>query len=429
LQGHRLRYNLLEYDNLIDSSELNSRHYTQIAETIEQNYDHYDSFIIIYGTDTMGFMASQLSFMFENLNKTVVITGSQIPISEWRNDAESNLIGAFTVAEHRIPEVVIFFNGCLLRGNRTCKESSTTLNAFGSPNYPALATFDVFLNYRQDLILKPPKSADKFQVFKLLERRIALIYVHPLITSTIFLSAFKKAKAIVLQTYGIGNFPLSRVDLVEIIEDAILKYNKTVVIVSQCRTGFVRSTYASSVELVRLGVTLCEDMTVESVIAKLSYVMGKGYKGTDVKKMLMTDLRGEISTNKNVLGKDEESVKITEFMASLFTKADESDRADLNTISQMLQPLVLQTAAREGNVDRLKKLIDQGIDINSTDKNGVSALHIAVTENNVKLVEFLIEQNGIILSNIDSHGNSPLYYACLNGYQSITGILKFKDAL
>lgn len=377
----------------------------------------------------MGFMASQLSFMFENLNKTVVITGSQIPISEWRNDAESNLIGAFTVAEHRIPEVVIFFNGCLLRGNRTCKESSTTLNAFGSPNYPALATFDVFLNYRQDLILKPPKSADKFQVFKLLERRIALIYVHPLITSTIFLSAFKKAKAIVLQTYGIGNFPLSRVDLVEIIEDAILKYNKTVVIVSQCRTGFVRSTYASSVELVRLGVTLCEDMTVESVIAKLSYVMGKGYKGTDVKKMLMTDLRGEISTNKNVLGKDEESVKITEFMASLFTKADESDRADLNTISQMLQPLVLQTAAREGNVDRLKKLIDQGIDINSTDKNGVSALHIAVTENNVKLVEFLIEQNGIILSNIDSHGNSPLYYACLNGYQSITGILKFKDAL
>lgn len=377
----------------------------------------------------MGFMASQLSFMFENLNKTVVITGSQIPISEWRNDAESNLIGAFTVAEHRIPEVVIFFNGCLLRGNRTCKESSTTLNAFGSPNYPALATFDVFLNYRQDLILKPPKSADKFQVFKLLERRIALIYVHPLITSTIFLSAFKKAKAIVLQTYGIGNFPLSRVDLVEIIEDAILKYNKTVVIVSQCRTGFVRSTYASSVELVRLGVTLCEDMTVESVIAKLSYVMGKGYKGTDVKKMLMTDLRGEISVNKAITGKEEESANLLEFMSSLFGKSNESDKENLNTVSQLLQPLILQRATKEGSLKNLSNLVSQGADINSTDKNGTTALHVAVMENNVEIVQFLVEQSDINLHIVDDQENSPLYYACLNGFKQVAEILIQKDAL
>jgi len=231
--GHRLRYHLEEYDTLIDSSELNSRHYTMIAESLEKEYNNYDSFVIIYGTDTMGYMASQLSFMLENLNKTVCLTGSQLPISEWRNDAESNLVGAFTAAEHKIPEVVVFFDGCLLRGNRTCKESSTMLKAFGSPNFPELAKFDVFLNFRQDLILKPPKDADKFTVFKNLDRRIAVIYVHPLITSSIFLSAFKKAKAIVLQTYGMGNFPLSRVDLVEVIEDAILKYKKTVVVVSQ----------------------------------------------------------------------------------------------------------------------------------------------------------------------------------------------------
>ena len=105
MSKQRIRYHLHEYDQLIDSSELNSRHYTMIAESIEENYDKYDSFIIIYGTDTMAYTASQLSFMFENLNKTVVITGSQIPISEWRNDAEANLIGAFTVAEHKIPEV------------------------------------------------------------------------------------------------------------------------------------------------------------------------------------------------------------------------------------------------------------------------------------------------------------------------------------
>lgn len=94
--GHRIRYHFEEFKNLIDSSELNSRHYMKLAEEIESNYDKYDSFIIIYGTDTMAYMASQLSFMFENLSKTVVITGSQIPISEWRNDAEANLIGALT---------------------------------------------------------------------------------------------------------------------------------------------------------------------------------------------------------------------------------------------------------------------------------------------------------------------------------------------
>ena len=229
----RLRYHLHEYDNLIDSSELNSRHYVQVANTIEENYDKYDSFIVIYGTDTMGYMASQLSFMFENLNKTVVITGSQIPLSEWRNDAESNLIGALTVAEHKIPEVTCFFNGSLFRGNRVVKESSTKLKAFNSPNFLELARFDVFLNFRRNLIQKPPKPEDKFSVFKLLERKIAIIYVHPLITSSIFLSSFKRAKAIILQTYGMGNFPTSRVDLLEIIEDAILKYHKTVVIVSQ----------------------------------------------------------------------------------------------------------------------------------------------------------------------------------------------------
>ena len=221
----RLRYHLHEYENLIDSSELNSRHYVQVANTIEENYDKYDSFIIIYGTDTMGYMASQLSFMFENLNKTVVITGSQIPLSEWRNDAESNLIGALTVAEHRIPEVTCFFNGSLFRGNRVIKESSTKLKAFNSPNFLELARFDVFLNFRRNLIQKPPKPENKFSVFKLLERKIAIIYMHPLITSSIFLSSFKRAKAIILQTYGMGNFPMSRVDLLEIIEDAILKYN------------------------------------------------------------------------------------------------------------------------------------------------------------------------------------------------------------
>lgn len=428
LQGHRLRYHLIEYDQIIDSSELNSRHYTMIAETIEENYDKYDSFIIIYGTDTMAYMASQLSFMFENLNKTVVITGSQIPISEWRNDAESNLVGAFTVAEHMIPEVVVFFNGRLYRGNRICKESSTNLKAFGSPNFPELAKFDVFLNYRRDLIRRPPKEGDKFQVFKLLERRIALIYMHPLITSSIFLSAFKRAKAIVLQTYGMGNFPLSRVDLLEVLEDAILKYQKTVVIVSQCRTGFVRSSYASCTELKKLGAVLAEDMTIEAVIAKLSYILGKGFKGPDIKKQMMTDLRGEITIEKILSGEEEESAKISRFLASLGGSSDKSSPQDLNTISKLIQPLVIQTAALEGNISRIQNLLDQGVDINATCKNGDTALHIAVRNNDHNLVEFLLRQAETNLSLIDKSGNSPLFYACLNGCESIANMLLERNA-
>ena len=328
-RGNRLRYHINEFDPLIDSSELNSRYYAKIAEAIEKEYDNYDSFIVIYGTDTMAYMASQLSFMFENLSKTIWFTGSQIPISEWRNDAISNLIGSFTVAEHRIPEVCVFFNGVLLRGNRTCKESSTMFKAFGSPNFPELATFDVFLNYRKDLILKPPKDADKFMVFKDLERKIAVVYVHPMITSSIFLSAFKRAKAIILQTYGMGNFPLSRVDLVEIIEDAIKKYRKTVVIVSQCRKGFVRGNYASCVELCKLGVILAEDMTLESVIAKLAYILGKGYRGSDVEKMMLTNLRGEISIDTEVTGTERNDEKLSKFMEDFEDKLDTQNIKDL----------------------------------------------------------------------------------------------------
>jgi len=170
-------------------------------------------------------------------------------------------------------------------------------------------------------------------------------------------------------------------------------------------------------------------MTVESVIAKLSYVMGKGYKGTDVKKMLMTDLRGEISVNKAITGKEEESANLLEFMSSLFGKSNESDKENLNTVSQLLQPLILQRATKEGSLKNLSNLVSQGADINSTDKNGTTALHVAVMENNVEIVQFLVEQSDINLHIVDDQENSPLYYACLNGFKQVAEILIQKDAL
>lgn len=410
--GHRIRYHFIEYDRLIDSSELNSKHYTRVAETIEKNYGDYDSFIIIYGTDTMAYMASQLSFMLENLNKTVVITGSQIPISEWRNDAEANLTGAFTACEHRIPEVLVFFNGKLLRGNRAIKQSSTKLDAFDSPNLPPLANFDVYLNFKKNLLLSPPPPDAEFSVFKMLERRIALITVHPLLTASIFLSACKRAKAIVLQTYGMGNFPMDRVDLCEIIEDSLLKYNKVVVLVSQCKNGFVRSTYASSVELKEKGAILAEDMTIEAVIAKLSYVMGKGYKGKEVKEKMLEDMRGEIDTSDptgNI-------AKNTPEMAQLMMKYGEegeglSPRGKLNRIAKSLQNSSAANPKQQDSVQTLKQTLNEGEDINKEDESGKTILHRAAINNDEDLVEFICNQEDADLSKEDGEGNSPIFYA------------------
>ena len=270
---------------------------------------------------------------------------------------------------------------------------------------------------------------NKLMFFKQLERRIALIYLHPLITSSIFLSAFKKAKAIVLETYGMGNFPISRVDLIEIIEDAILKYNKAVVIVSQWRKGFVRSSYASSVVLARIGAILAEDMTIEWVIAKLSYVLGKGYKGKEVKEQMLKDLRGEITSEKNLLGIEEDSSKASKLLGKLNDKLEDSSTEELNTIAKMIQPVIAQTASTEGNINRLRKLIEEGYDINEQLRNGKTPLHVAAMQNDHLLAEFLINLESINLHVIDNSGNSPLYYAWYNGNQTIAGMLILKDAL
>lgn len=149
----RIQYTILEFDNLIDSSNMRLDDWCYIAKTIEEHYKKYDAFIILHGTDTMAYTASALSFMLENLNKTVIITGSQIPILELKNDAVDNLLGSLMVAGHfNIPEVCVFFNNRLLRGNRTVKESTSEMEAFTSPNLPPLGVMGVNFDIRWDLI-------------------------------------------------------------------------------------------------------------------------------------------------------------------------------------------------------------------------------------------------------------------------------------
>lgn len=144
---NRIKFTVLEYDHLIDSSCISLEDQKKIATTVAENYKDYDGFVICHGTDTMAYTASTLSFMFENLNKTVVVTGSQIPMSELRSDAVDNLLGSILVSgSFQIPEVVIYFDNKVLRGNRATKESSCKIGAFNTPNFPPLAVFNVNLN-------------------------------------------------------------------------------------------------------------------------------------------------------------------------------------------------------------------------------------------------------------------------------------------
>lgn len=197
---------MLEFDDLIDSSNIKITDMMKIAGTIEEHYENYDGFVVCHGTDTMAYTASCLSFFLENLSKTVVITGSQIPLSELRNDACDNLLGSLLVAgPFDIPEVCIFFGSKLIRGNRSQKVSSSRLQAFDSPNVPLLGQFDVSLEIKWDRIIKP--GSDAFKLFKEPETNIAFIQLSPCLNIAAIEAVLKHSRAVLLAGYGMGNLP------------------------------------------------------------------------------------------------------------------------------------------------------------------------------------------------------------------------------
>ena len=245
-----------------------------MATVIEKNYRDYDGFVIIHGTDTMAYTASTLSFMFENLNKTVVVTGSQIPISQLRSDAVDNLLGALMVAgPFQIPEVVIYFDNKIIRGNRATKESSCKMAAFASPNMPPLAIFDVSLAVEWHRILKHNKGT--FKVFRDMNTNIAQITLSPLFTNWSALDhLFKNSSAVILSGYGMGNLPINNQILMDTIRSAV-ENGVFVVVSTQCHHGTVSDIYATGRFLTEMGCILAQDMTLECLFAKLSYLIGK----------------------------------------------------------------------------------------------------------------------------------------------------------
>jgi L-asparaginase len=297
--GYRL--DALAFEPIIDSSNITPDFWIKLVEIIEENYLHYDGFVILHGTDTMAYSASALSFMLGNLSKPVIFTGSQLPIGMLRTDGKENLITAIEIAAIKeegramVPEVCIYFENRLFRGNRTRKYNAEHFNAFSSDNYPPLAEVGIHIEFYKERISYTEPEAE-LAVFKEMDPAVGILKLFPGITEGYVdhLLSTPGMKALVIETFGSGNAPSSPWFL-EKINDAVSR-GLICLNVTQCQAGRVEmGRYETSVGLMTAGVQSGYDSTTEAAITKLMNLLGRGLRGEEVKIYLNSCISGEIS--------------------------------------------------------------------------------------------------------------------------------------
>ncbi|MEH8020826.1 asparaginase [Rheinheimera metallidurans] len=284
-----------EYDPVIDSSDMTPEHWRDIAQDIQQQYHNYDGFVVLHGTDTMAYTASALSFMLENLEKPVIITGSQIPLAQMRSDGQVNLLNAlYLAANYPIAEVALFFNNQLFRGNRATKADANGFNAFASPNFPPLLEAGIHINLIAGHLHQVAIAAP-LTLASVVPQPISVVTLYPGISTEVIRNMTSApVRALIIKSFGVGNAP-QRPELLQILTDASER-GLIIVNCTQCFKGTVNMQgYATGNALKQCGVISGYDMTLEATLTKLHYLLSKPLSAHEIREQMQQDLRGELT--------------------------------------------------------------------------------------------------------------------------------------
>jgi lysophospholipase len=429
----RVVYTISEYRPLLDSSNMTMDDWIQVAKDIRKNYEQFDGFVILHGTDTLAYTSSALSFMLENLGKPVIVTGSQIPAFETRSDGRENLVGALIIAGNFcVPEVVVYFNHRLMRGNRTIKISANSLHAFESPNLAPLATvgIDISLDHKS---LWRAGTIEALTVHDSLCRDVVLLRLFPSIrTETVRHFLAPPIRGVVLQCYGAGNMPSNRQDILAALAEATGR-GVIVVTCTQCSSGAVSGIYETGKVLIDAGVIPGSDITPEAALTKLSYVLGKeSWSLGERRRAMEVSLRGEMTVQyeaidprtQEVIFNKEHKLELVEEVARAMHLSSEEEMVGLR---EVLLPSLTCAVVALGDRGRLEALQGYGGDLSAGDHSGRTPLHVAAASGQRALVTWLLERGASVHAR-DAADQTPLMAAVTSGHLEVVRLLAVTGA-